>query len=393
MIVKNEERCIRKSLEAALPFVDDVIVVDTGSTDRTLEILNEYQKHQDAVAPVSVRPHHIYIEHFQWVDDFSKARNYSLEISEQHGADVNLVLDADEYLQTVPGGYAKLREQVADFNKKYGDDWKGTLVRIDQFENEKKEIDSARTRTDRLLPRGIRYRGSIHEQTSPTGHSVPCLLVADHDGYLQKGKGNRNLTYLINALDKDPDNPYYNAQAGITFHNLGLPEEALPYLEKFLYFWEDRVFSKPKEENAVLPDYVYLGVLAYLYCLTDLNTEETLETAMQTAVRIQPWFDNITDFWFFCGILYMDRLLINTKKYIDELPMIEQCYMICLELGENSFPLSVAGTGSYKAAYNLGTWYESSGQKDKAVSCYQMAADLGYEPASKRLKELQQTDK
>ncbi len=46
------------------------------------------------------------------------------------------------------------------------------------------------------------------------------------------------------------------------------------------------------------------------------------------------------------------------------------------------------GTGSFKAAYNLGTWYEVSGQKKLAVKYYQMSLKEGYVPAAGRLKAL-----
>ena len=46
------------------------------------------------------------------------------------------------------------------------------------------------------------------------------------------------------------------------------------------------------------------------------------------------------------------------------------------------------GTGSFKAAYNLGVWYEVSGQMELAVRYYRMAAETGYEKATERLRAL-----
>ncbi len=78
MIVKDEERTLERCLKAAKPLVDDIIIADTGSTDRTVEIARQMGA---AVYP------------FTWVDDFSAARNFALEKSD---GDWNLVLDADE---------------------------------------------------------------------------------------------------------------------------------------------------------------------------------------------------------------------------------------------------------------------------------------------------------
>ncbi|OKH40450.1 hypothetical protein NIES2119_02185 [[Phormidium ambiguum] IAM M-71] len=80
MIVKNEEKNLPRCLISAQPYVDEIIVVDTGSEDKTVEIAFQYG------AKVS---------HFQWCDDFSAARNYALSLV---SGDWVLVLDADEEL-------------------------------------------------------------------------------------------------------------------------------------------------------------------------------------------------------------------------------------------------------------------------------------------------------
>lgn len=80
MIVKNEERSLKRCLEAVKPLVDRMIVVDTGSYDRTREIAEKMGAE---------------VYDFVWNNDFSAARNFALE---QSDGDWNLVLDADEYV-------------------------------------------------------------------------------------------------------------------------------------------------------------------------------------------------------------------------------------------------------------------------------------------------------
>lgn len=87
MIAKNESRCIEKSLRAAEPCVDDIIVVDTCSTDDTCEIVKHLSEK-------------IRLYHFDWVNDFSKARNFSLEMSEKNGADFLKSMEAYSYTLT-----------------------------------------------------------------------------------------------------------------------------------------------------------------------------------------------------------------------------------------------------------------------------------------------------
>ncbi|MBI2109717.1 glycosyltransferase family 2 protein, partial [Candidatus Woesearchaeota archaeon] len=78
MIVKNEERFIAKAIESVKDFVHEIIIVDTGSTDKTIEIAKKYTSK---------------IFNFKWTDNFSTARNFSIEQATQPWI---LVLDADE---------------------------------------------------------------------------------------------------------------------------------------------------------------------------------------------------------------------------------------------------------------------------------------------------------
>ena len=92
MIVRDEEHCIERALQSAKANVPEIIVVDTGSVDRTIDLA---KKHADR------------LEFFEWVDDFSAARNYSLEFATQPWI---LVLDADELMS--PDGFEKAAELI-----------------------------------------------------------------------------------------------------------------------------------------------------------------------------------------------------------------------------------------------------------------------------------------
>jgi glycosyltransferase involved in cell wall biosynthesis len=83
MIVKNEEKNIERCLASALPLFDEIVIVDTGSTDRTLELITGYPNEK------------IKVFEYKWDNDFSKARNYSLSKATK---DWIFVLDADEVL-------------------------------------------------------------------------------------------------------------------------------------------------------------------------------------------------------------------------------------------------------------------------------------------------------
>ena len=190
MILKNEERALPACLEAARPWVDEIIVIDTGSTDRTREI----------AASFGARVHE-----WAWRDDFAAARNESL----RHATgDWILALDADEVL--TPGSGPALRRACDEPGNVVGYDIKivcpregdGGLVRLNWF-----------PRLFRNLP-GVRWEGVIHEQvvTSLVGHGpiVKSDVAVLHSGYTlsaeaMQAKARRNIALLEHQLRAEPD--------------------------------------------------------------------------------------------------------------------------------------------------------------------------------------------
>lgn len=81
MIVRNEEVKLQRCLNSAVSYVDELIIVDTGSTDNTISIAAAFGAK---------------IAHYEWIGDFAAARNYALSLSSSRW---NLILDADEYIE------------------------------------------------------------------------------------------------------------------------------------------------------------------------------------------------------------------------------------------------------------------------------------------------------
>ena len=82
MIVKNEEEVIERCLNSIEGMCDEIIIVDTGSTDKTIELISKYKK--------------VKLFHFKWIEDFSAARNFSFSHASQ---DLILWLDADDIVK------------------------------------------------------------------------------------------------------------------------------------------------------------------------------------------------------------------------------------------------------------------------------------------------------
>lgn len=221
MIVKNEAESIARCLYSIHGVADEIVVVDTGSTDATREIATA------AGAIIVQRP---------WTDDFSAARNASLDAATGEWI---LVLDADEELDTASGSRlsATLRELTAE----------GVRVRLRNLmpTGELCAFDESRlTRIFRNRP-DHRYQGIIHEQIRPSiekngGKVVDAQLTIIHHGYAKKtAQGNqtrteRNLRLLETALCATPDDAYLHYHAGITCKSLGRDGEAVAHLTRTL---------------------------------------------------------------------------------------------------------------------------------------------------------------
>lgn len=353
MIVKDEERSLERCLQSAAGLVDDIIVADTGSRDGTKAIAER----------MGAR-----VLEFMWVDDFSAARNFALDHSD---GDWNLVLDADEYLHPCS------RESLEHAIGLYGDGGSriGTVIRYDSYLDEE-EVSFSSSAIPRLLPRGVRYTGPIHEQPVGSGGCFPTPLEADHDGYLYMDKGGRNLPYLEAAVARYPEDPYYRFQMAVTLRNLKHLQESLHWFREFYH---------GSEEDG---EYRAQGIVLYLYTLLDIGDGPSLLEALEVIEKEHRELEYKSDYCFVCGLFYMKLVLSDVNQYINFLPRIEACYLQCLDIGEHPEHGGVVGTGSYKAAYNLGLWYEVSGQIEKAVKYYRKSSKSGYKPAINRLKSL-----
>lgn len=203
MIVKNEERFLAQALRSVQDVVDEMIVVDTGSADRTVEIAKSFG------ATVLER---------EWRNDFAWARNQALELATKRWI---LVLDADEEL--MPASRAPLialkdvpADRTALWCRLYNrsDDYQGTG-----------DMSHALTRVFPNDPK-IRYRGLIHEFVTYDNdndglNGVPSPIGIVHHGYVkeivhQREKGARNLAIVKEAAERDPDDPFHWFNLGTT---------------------------------------------------------------------------------------------------------------------------------------------------------------------------------
>lgn len=321
MIVRDEARCIARCLRSVRPWVDEMIVLDTGSTDGTVAL---------------ARAEGAVVHDFKWLDDFSLARNAALALTT---ADWCLVLDADETLASGGEVLQALRQQAPEFLGRIE-------VRSDYATSGTQAGQSASSWLPRLLPRGVRYQGAIHEQPVCPWPRRDLRVMVLHDGYLpaqMQGKGDRNRRLLEAAVRKAPKDPYWSYQLGKDHEVHDRFDEAWQAYEAALA----GVAGEPPRE----PSWRHDLVLRALYTL---KAQGRLEAAVHLAEAEMPHWPDSPDFFFVLGDVLLDFAASRPEQAGDLLPMIRGAWERCLEIGENpALEGAVHGRGSHLARHNL----------------------------------------
>lgn len=210
MIVKDEEEVIGRCLESVSGLVDEIIIVDTGSSDRTNEIVKNYTDR---------------IVDFQWIDDFAAARNFSFQ---QATKDYILWLDADDIFTLEDQEKLALLKQslpsstdAVSMNYHLGFDEEGNVTSL--------------LRRYRLVKRenNFRWIGAVHEFLSVSGNLVDGDVAVTHSPLSHDRE--RNLRIYRRLIESgetlSPRDTFYYANE-LMDHSLF--EEASIYYKKFL---------------------------------------------------------------------------------------------------------------------------------------------------------------
>ncbi len=336
MIVRNEARCLARCLSSARSHVDDLLVLDTGSTDGTPDIAKQCGAR---------------VAHFNWIDDFSAARNAALA---QVDTPWRLVLDADEWIDSNAQTLSLVRAQAPEFI--------GLLSVDSQVRDESGGVQHAPSWLPRLLPRGVNYAGRIHEQPQSTLPRRRLDLRIGHDGYLPEHltpKRGRNRTLLSTALAEHPGDAYWSYQLGKDFEVHGEFTQALPHYQSAWAHGEPGASWR------------HDLLLRLLFTLKKLGH---FELALDLAGREQPHWQHSPDYFFTLGDVLLDAALARPAKAAQWLPLIEQAWLRAIEIGERpELADTVRGRGSYLAAHNLAAFHDSMGNAAAAAKWRQRA--------------------
>ncbi len=227
MIVRNEARMLPECLNSIAGVADQLVIVDTGSSDDTVSIATSFGAQ---------------VHHFEWMDDFAAARNESI----RHATgDWILWLDADERL--MPASIEPLKRLLTPPRRP-------TIYQV-QIRNLQVDKQSyTLSMSHRLFSRHprLRFSGRIHEQVHPSlkaarGVEKPSDVVLEHFGYTldedqMRAKLERNQVLLDNMVQEQPDSAYAHYTLGQNYALLGRHEKAL---QAYLRALEIDAFTGP----------------------------------------------------------------------------------------------------------------------------------------------------
>jgi tetratricopeptide (TPR) repeat protein len=397
MIVRDNETTIGPCLASIRPWVDEIVVVDTGSTDRTPEICREYGAR---------------MFDFAWCDDFSAARNESLKhargewifwmdsddtIPDECGRKLRALVDslvaeslrdsaaASTDLQprpshgsgraTPPGRRTQLEGPKVHSTSAF----LGYVMQVhcpgpgEEGAHDVTVVDHVKLLRNRPH---LRFEGRIHEQLLPAirraGSEVAWTDIyvvhsgSDHspDGFQRKLQ--RDLRILARELTERPDHPFVLFNLGMTYADAKRYDEAIDYLTRCI------AVSTPDESHLRK---------AYALLVSSLSQADRHDEAWEMCQRGRALYRDDKELLFRLAML---------QHHFGRLPEAEKSYLAVLYGNEERHFTSVdRQLAGNKARHNLAVVYDDMGLHEKSAAQWQAILDAtrDYLPAWRGLAE------
>jgi len=221
VITKNEEKNIARCINSYKDIVDEIILVDTGSTDNTVEVAKN----------LGAKTYY-----YEWNNDFAAAKNYALSLAK---GDWIIFLDADEFF--AEGHCYNVKKYIALLHR--DEKYDGICCRMANIE-ENGEVKNyiVQIRIFRNHP-DIRYENSIHESVRKRSEQLKVFFVDKediliyHTGYSSNvgtTKAERNLKLLLESKEKGYFPPHFNGYMSDCYFILRDWDKAIAYAQEYI---------------------------------------------------------------------------------------------------------------------------------------------------------------
>ncbi len=316
MIVRNEEESIARCLQSAVALVDEIIIVDTGSTDQTLEICRTFGAE---------------IYSLDWSHNFSEARNESL--SHAKGEWI-LILDADDELPISSHAHIRNLTDQEPYDAFF-------FITKNLVGNSKHPsvLNYAQLRLFKNRS-SFRFTGAIHERIPKLSNTryllAPISII--HRGYLDNvvqkhNKVDRNLAILQVELQQRPFDPTLHYYTGNEWLRAGKLSDAVQHYEQAM------ILQEGADAQYWLPELP----AKYAYTLWQIGQVDKAVEVVRQAIGEFPAY---TDLYFLLGSLYIEQQRVD---------LAHDAFEKCVDLGEAppTFPTQ-EGCGTYLPTFFLG---------------------------------------
>ena len=345
MIVRNEEKFLDGCLESVRGIADEIVIVDTGSTDATLDI---------------ARRHGARVFSFDWCDDFSAARNESLRHADGRWI---LYLDADERI--VPGQERAINELLSDLGAG------GFILWVEGDHHLPGHTVRHRNGYPRLFRNdpAIRFEGRVHEQISPSieRRGLPIRVsgvIIEHLGYGQSyeivtAKAERNLAMLRRQAEANPRDGYTLFQIGNSLDVLERYDEARPVIEQAL--------TLPLSESVrAAAETILAGIAIRQHRPADAAEAARRSIALSPNQQIARWFLGVG--------------LMEAGAFDEAIATFEEILRLSKTQRNGRVTAHDVMIDDWKVLFHLGQCHERRGSYEQAADCYAGVIERNPEP-------------
>ncbi len=344
MIVRDEERNLAGILSDAQAFADELVVVDTGSTDYTVKIAESFGAR---------------VGHFAWSDDFAAARNHAIGLSR---SDYLLWLDADDRIDEAEG--RRLRELKSQLDT-------ACFLKIESATDEAAASGDGHTAFYqlRIFPRreDVRFRGRVHEELAtaigeagitPRRLDITIRHTGYHDAPSRLAKGRRNLAIQLKALAGGRDDAEQHYMIAASYFAVKDYAQSLKHIG----------IARHKGGGGLWRKYAY-----HMACDCHLNLGQPQEALHELEEGVRAYPES--------GLMhyFLGALLVREQHYARAQALLAKAQNLSVEQETFAIPTDI----NVMLPYYLGLACQKGGDLESAEAAYRQSLGVNplFEPA------------